>query len=130
MMAGARCRSSMVSNSGTIGRVQLSTPGASAKSPPILASRYAPSTSLTLCVMLSTKVPKASRSISSRSRRTSWNMPSVSARRFGGALGARAPGASGRASSAGDPGAPRLGARPRAGRRSAAERARGRAGRR
>ncbi len=33
MMAGARWRSSMVSNRGTIGRVQLSTPGASAKSP-------------------------------------------------------------------------------------------------
>ena len=109
MMAGARCRSSMVSNSGTIGRVQLSTPGVSAKSPAVLASRYAPSTSLTLRVMLSTKVPNASRSISSRSRRTSWNMPSVSARRPAAAPAAPRPAASGRASSRGDPGAPRLG---------------------
>ena len=46
MIAGARWRSSIVSNSGTIGSVQLSTPGASAKRPACLASRYAPSTSL------------------------------------------------------------------------------------
>ena len=33
MIAGARCRSSMVSNSGTIGRVQLSTPGGVGEEP-------------------------------------------------------------------------------------------------
>ena len=39
MMAGARWRSSIVSKSGTIGRVELSTPGVSAKRPAVLASR-------------------------------------------------------------------------------------------
>ena len=39
MMTGARCRSSIVSNSGTMGRVQLSVPAWSAKSPASLARR-------------------------------------------------------------------------------------------
>ena len=48
--------------------------------------------------MLSTKLPNASRSTSSRSIRTSWNMPSVSAV-SAGSDGAWASGVSGRASS-------------------------------
>src|SRR6266550_788487 len=65
-ISGARRRSSMDSNSGTIGSVQLSTPAASANRPACLASRYTPRMSATSCVMLRMKVPTASRSRHSR----------------------------------------------------------------
>src|SRR5207245_1872153 len=83
-MSGARRRSSTDSNNGTTGSVQLSVPAASANKPACLASRWTPSTSSTSCVMLTTKLPIASRPSWSRTSAISENMPSGGAARAGG----------------------------------------------
>src|SRR5438093_973447 len=86
-ISGARRRSSMDSNSGTTGKVQLSVPAASANNPASLASRCAPSTSDASWVILRMKLPIASRSHWSRSSRVSRNIPSVSAASAGRLVG-------------------------------------------